>query len=197
MRFLGMDRFEQWLETELHRASAISRGSPVPVPCYSGAKASPRRSRIGRVSLALAGSKLALAATATVALAAGGVAAKAVTTGDPNPLHWGSTVTNQVAACKAALPAGQHGIGSCVSSTASQHGPAVSDSHSQGGSESSTHTPGAPASFPGKGSSTGPPSSRGHNGHPGPSPGAGQSGQPHGQGGNHGGPPSPQPTPRN
>jgi len=47
-------------------------------------------------------------------------------------------VTAAVAKCKAALPAGQHGIGKCVSAVASKHGKAVSAAASANGLKNST-----------------------------------------------------------
>lgn len=53
----------------------------------------------------------------------------------------GAAVTAAVAKCKAALAAGQHGIGKCVSAVASQHGKAVSGA-AQNGPKGTTQDPG-------------------------------------------------------
>ena len=45
----------------------------------------------------------------------------------------GAEVTAAVAKCKAALPAGQHGIGKCVSAVANKHGKAASAAASANG----------------------------------------------------------------
>jgi hypothetical protein len=45
----------------------------------------------------------------------------------------GAEVTAAVAKCKAALAAGQHGIGKCVSAVANKHGKAVSAGATQSG----------------------------------------------------------------
>jgi uncharacterized protein HemX len=50
----------------------------------------------------------------------------------------GADVKSAVAKCKAALPAGQHGIGKCVSAVANQHGKAVSGGASQNGQKNDT-----------------------------------------------------------
>ncbi len=49
----------------------------------------------------------------------------------------GAEVTAAVAKCKAALTAGQHGIGKCVSAVANKHGKAVSAAASQNGQKNS------------------------------------------------------------
>jgi spermidine/putrescine-binding protein len=72
----------------------------------------------------------ALAATAAVA------ATEVAITGSINPANWGQQVKEEVADCKAsAARLGVHGIGTCVSSFARQHGDAVSDSHKDSGSD--------------------------------------------------------------
>jgi hypothetical protein len=50
----------------------------------------------------------------------------------------GAEVTAAVAKCKAALPAGQHGIGKCVSAVANKHGKAASAAASANASKNST-----------------------------------------------------------
>ena len=50
----------------------------------------------------------------------------------------GAEVTASVAKCKAALKAGQHGIGLCVSAVANKHGKAVSAAASANGQKNST-----------------------------------------------------------
>ncbi|MFN2582234.1 MAG: hypothetical protein ABR498_05785 [Candidatus Dormibacteria bacterium] len=150
MRFLDMDRFDEWLETELHRAGARFDTGTVPTPRYASLDAEGSGNRAVRALLKVTKSKIALAAGVAMGLAASGVAAKALTTGDPNPLNWGSTVTQQVQMCKDNVAADQHGIGQCVSSTANQHGSQVSGSV----------PPGPPSPFPGNGLHNG-------SGHPG------------------------------
>lgn len=49
----------------------------------------------------------------------------------------GAEVTAAVAKCKAALKAGQHGIGQCVSAVANKHGKAVSAAASENGKKNS------------------------------------------------------------
>jgi len=62
-------------------------------------------------------------AVAALAATAGAAATEATITGSLNPADWGQQVKHQVAACKAQLETGQHGIGACVSAFAKQHGP--------------------------------------------------------------------------
>jgi hypothetical protein len=100
-------------------------------------------------------SKLALALLAgAVGLAAGGSLAVATihlastntqqTTSNPTPGNegqakgHGAEVTAAVAKCKAALPAGQHGIGKCVSAVANKHGKAASAAASANGNKNTT-----------------------------------------------------------
>ena len=54
------------------------------------------------------------------------VGAEKMRMGRLNPADWGQQVKEQVSDCKAALPAGHHGIGNCVSDFANQHGKLVS-----------------------------------------------------------------------
>jgi hypothetical protein len=160
---------ERWLDSELRAASLRSSATEVPTPRYASLDRTPR----GRAAYGLAalfGSKAALAATASVALAAAGVGAKAATTGNPNPFNWGSQVTQQVKTCKAERSPGQHGIGQCVSGFAKQHGAAQRAQHSHGegggpGGHSTGHGGGhasaPPSPHPGQDGNhpTGPPSS--------------------------------------
>ncbi len=145
--------FEQWLEAELAQGFSQAGDTPVPSPRYSTFKNHPRRNPVIKVLAALAGSKAALVAITTVALAGAGVGAKAATTGDANPLNWGAQVTQQVQSCKDNLAGGQHGIGQCVSDFAKQHGQAVSGAHSQatGHPTPKSHPTGPPSPFPGHG----------------------------------------------
>jgi hypothetical protein len=53
----------------------------------------------------------------------------------------GADVAAAVAKCKAALAAGQHGIGKCVSAVANKHGKAVSAGASQNGKPVSSQDP--------------------------------------------------------
>jgi hypothetical protein len=71
-------------------------------------------------------------AVAALAATAAGAAAEATITGSLNPDDWGQQVKKQVAACKAELETGEHGIGACVSAFAKQHGKLVSGEHASG-----------------------------------------------------------------
>jgi hypothetical protein len=65
-------------------------------------------------------------AVAVVAVLAAAAVTEAAITCSADPSNWGRLVTQQVATCKAALKAGEHGIGQCVSAFASQHGQVMS-----------------------------------------------------------------------
>jgi hypothetical protein len=56
----------------------------------------------------------------------------------PQAKGHGAEVTAAVAKCKAALTAGQHGIGKCVSAVANKHGKAASAAASANGSRKTT-----------------------------------------------------------
>ena len=71
-------------------------------------------------------------AVAVFAVVAAAAVTEAAITGSADPANWGRQVTAQVAACKAALKTGEHGIGQCVSAFASQHGKLVSDQRASG-----------------------------------------------------------------
>lgn len=130
--------FEQWMREQLAVSFRQADGS-VPSPRYASAAPNPRRNVMLKAFAALAGSKVALAGTAVVALAGTGVAVKAAATGDPNPTNWGSQVTQQVQTCKAELSPGQHGIGQCVSNFAKQHGKGSAEASPSPHGHSSTH----------------------------------------------------------
>lgn len=149
----------RWIETGL--AASFERLDLRAAPAQARYTQTTPRWRRKRMSLlagipAILTTKVAAAAAIALTAAGGAVAAKGAVTGDPNPLSWGSTVTQQVQACKAALPAGQHGIGSCVSSTANQHGQqqrqgdgAVVPAHPTGPPVSSpAHPSGRPSAHP-------------------------------------------------
>lgn len=90
---------------------------------------------------AVIGTKAVVGLAAVSLAGAGGVAVKTATTGSPNPLIWGHTVTQSVNDCKADLTTGQHGIGPCVSAQANQHGDQTSDQrghHGQAGDTGNT-----------------------------------------------------------
>jgi hypothetical protein len=149
--------FDGWLENELSRGFEQVASRTPALPRYASLPALSGGGAVIHSVAALAKSKVAIAA-ATLTLAAGGVGAKAAITGNPNPFNWGHKVTNQVVACKQDLSPGQHGIGTCVSDFAKQHGAQVREEHSRAGS----HPTGPPSSHPAGPTSshpTGPPSS--------------------------------------
>lgn len=87
---------------------------------------------------AVIGTKAVVGLAAISLAGAGGVAVKAATTGSPNPLVWGHTVTQAVNECKADLPTGQHGIGPCVSAQAKAKGDQTSDQRAHDGQAGDT-----------------------------------------------------------
>jgi len=123
-----MSDLERELEQELHRVLDPIAGLPIP----------PRRMirdrRTARALLGAAGAALSLKLLTGVAVAAAAVTvAGAATTGSLDPNVWGQQVKTRVAECKDKLADGQHGIGECVSSFASQHGASVSSAARQHG----------------------------------------------------------------
>ena len=98
-------------------------------------------------SLTAAASSKAAVGLATAALVVGGgSAAAAAVTGSTDPGTWGKTVTAAVARCKADLTSGEHGIGHCVSKTASQKGQEERSSHAA--SAAREQPVGAPSAHP-------------------------------------------------
>ena len=93
------------------------------------------RTRRGtRALLGGAGAALSFKLLTGVAVAAATVTvAAAATTGSLDPNVWGQQVKTRVAECKAKLADGQHGIGDCVSSFASQHGTSAAGASRQHG----------------------------------------------------------------
>jgi hypothetical protein len=123
-----MSDLERELEQELHRILDPIVGQPIP----------PRRAiqnrRRARALLGGAGAALSFKLLTGVAVAAAAVTvAGAATTGSLDPTVWGQQVSARVADCKAKLADGQHGIGDCVSSFASQHGASVASAARQHG----------------------------------------------------------------
>jgi hypothetical protein len=91
------------------------------------------RNLLGGAGAALVVKALTGFAVAALAATAAGAAAEATITGSLNPDDWGQQVKKQVAACKAELETGEHGIGACVSAFAKQHGKLVSAEHRASG----------------------------------------------------------------
>ncbi len=123
-----MSDLERELEQELHRVLDPIAGLPIP----------PRRMirdrRAAQALLGGAGAALMLKLLTGVAVAAAALTvAGAATTGSLDPNVWGQQVKTRVAECKDKLADGQHGIGECVSSFASQHGASVASAARQHG----------------------------------------------------------------
>ena len=98
-----------------------------------------------KLALALLAGVVGLAAGGSLAFAAIHVASTTHQTpststagGQGHATGHGAEVTAAVARCKAALPAGQHGIGKCVSAVANRHGKAASAAASPNGKTNST-----------------------------------------------------------
>jgi uncharacterized membrane protein YgcG len=161
-----MSDLERELEQELHRVLDAVSGRPIP----------PRRTVHARVSaralLGGAGAALTVKLLTGVAVAAAAVTvAGAATTGSLNPTVWGQKVSETVESCKLQLANGQHGIGDCVSSFASQHGAAVASDARHHGNGSGNSNGNGNGSSSSNGSSSG--SGNGHskdkgNGHTAP-----------------------------
>ncbi len=120
--------FDGEIERELNRVLRPVDGASIP------AWRTPASGGLVKRILGGAGAAIALkmlTGLAVAAFAGAGVlaATEAATTGSLNPADWGQQVKQQVAACKAALTDGKHGIGDCVSAFAKQHGDLVSDQH--------------------------------------------------------------------
>jgi hypothetical protein len=150
--------FDGWLEQELSGGFEQAASGAPAVPRYASLPFPPGRSPVIHHLATLAKSKVAIAATAATLAAGGGVGAKAAVTGNPNPFNWGHQVKEKVVTCKQDLPAGQHGIGKCVSDFAKQHGVQERQQHSQAGSHPTGPPTGHPTGSP-TGHPTGPPSS--------------------------------------
>jgi hypothetical protein len=119
-----MSNFDHEIERQLDRVLRPFERSAIPA---WRAPVSPTAMKrvLGGAGAAL-GAKL-VTGFAVVAMAAGaGVATEAAVTRSLNPADWGQQVKQQVSSCKAALSAGEHGIGECVSTFASRHGAAKS-----------------------------------------------------------------------
>jgi len=151
-----MSELERELEQELHRVLDAVAARPIP----------PRRAVHPGVGLRAlvggAGAALAVKVLTGVAVAAAAVTvAGAATTGSLNPAVWGQAVSDQVVKCKQQVAnSGQHGIGDCVSSFASQHGTAVSSAARQHGNGNGN--PNGNGNANGNGSSNGNGNSNGH-----------------------------------
>ena len=121
--------FEREIEHELRRVlDPISAESSIPLrsSVLSGGK---MKRILGGAGAAIAVKAVTGFAVAALAASAAGAATEVAVTGSLNPADWGQQVKQQVAACKAALTDGKHGIGDCVSAFAKQHGDLVSDQH--------------------------------------------------------------------
>jgi hypothetical protein len=125
--------FDNWLEEQLKQGFHQVAHQPLDTPRFSNLPPLPWRNHMLGTLATAAKSKVAIVATTAALVTGGGVAAKAAITGNANPFNWGHTVHQTVIDCKANLQPGQHGIGSCVSAVATQHGSAERKAHSQAG----------------------------------------------------------------
>jgi hypothetical protein len=129
-----MSDIERELESELHRVLDPVSGIAIPPRRAAGARR-PMKALLGGG----AGAALTIKVLTGVAVAAAAVTvAGAAATGSLNPTVWGQQVKQQVESCKDQLAQGQHGIGECVSTFASQHGQTVASSarhHGNGNSK--------------------------------------------------------------
>jgi hypothetical protein len=131
-----MSDFERELEDELHRIVDPMTAGPVPMRRATATSGGAMKRLLGGAGAAL-GLKIATGfAVAALAATAAVAATEVAITGSINPANWGQQVKEEVADCKAsAARLGVHGIGTCVSSFARQHGDAVSDSHKDSGTD--------------------------------------------------------------
>jgi len=142
------DENNRWIDTRLAASfSHLDLPASAPEGRYQAVTPRWRRRRMSLLAglPAILTTKTAAAAAIVLTAAGGGAVTKTVLTGNPNPTNWGSTVTQQVQSCKAALSAGQHGIGACVSSVATQHGQQQRQAHAPA---TSTEHAGDPVAHP-------------------------------------------------
>jgi hypothetical protein len=133
-----MSDLEREIEYELRRVLDPLAGAPIPARRAVQSQSTRMRALLGG-----AGAALSLKLLTGVAVAAAAVTvAGATTTGSLDPTVWGQQVKERVAECKDKLGDGQHGIGDCVSSFASQHGKEVASAarhHGQGADNPNAH----------------------------------------------------------
>jgi hypothetical protein len=116
----GPGDFESELERELHRILDPIAAAPIPVRRAPSSGGIMKKRLLGGVGAALSLKLLTGVAAAAAAVVVAGAATEIAVTGSLNPVNWGQSVQQQVTDCKAAaLAAGQHGIGECVSDFAS------------------------------------------------------------------------------
>ena len=116
-----MNDFDREIEFELRRALGHLDRAPVPPRRAMRSQSTRMRALVGGAGTALTFKLLSGVAVAAAAVTVAG----ASTTGSLDPTVWGQQVKAHVADCKAKLGDGEHGIGDCVSSFASQHGQQV------------------------------------------------------------------------
>ena len=135
-----MSDLDRELESELHRVLDPIAAQPIPARRVHASRIR-ARAVVGGAGAALSVKLLTGLAVAAAAVTVAGAA----TTGSINPVDWGAQVSQHVASCKAALAAGQHGIGDCVSDFANQHGQTVASDarhHGNGSGNGSTNAHG-------------------------------------------------------
>jgi hypothetical protein len=116
----GPGDFESELERELHRILDPIAVAPIPLRRAPSSGGIMKKRLLGGIGAALSLKLLTGVAAAAAAVVVAGAATEIAVTGSLNPVNWGQSVQQQVTDCKAAaLAAGQHGIGECVSDFAS------------------------------------------------------------------------------
>jgi hypothetical protein len=128
------DDFDGWLDGELGRRLAdVDPGYVAPryLESRRGRPSLRRRAALlGGLPLpAIFATKAAAASLVVLAATGTGVAVTTAAGGNTDLQVWGQQVKDQVQKCKDALPAGEHGIGKCVSAFAKQHGQAQQSAH--------------------------------------------------------------------
>ena len=135
---LQMSDLEREIELELRRVLDPLSGGPIPARRTVQSRSTRMRALLGGAGAALSVKLLTGIAVAAAAVTVAG----ATTTGSLDPTVWGQQVKARVADCKAKLADGQHGIGDCVSSFASQHGKDVASAarhHGEGTDNPNAH----------------------------------------------------------
>ncbi|HEX9363891.1 MAG TPA: hypothetical protein VGA47_08910 [Candidatus Dormibacteraeota bacterium] len=126
-----MSDIDREIELELKRVLDPLAGAPIPARRMVRSQSTRMRALLGGAGAALSVKLLTGVAVAAAAVTVAGTAA----TGSLDPTVWGQQVKDRVAECRDKLADGQHGIGDCVSSFASQHGQDVASAARQHGSE--------------------------------------------------------------
>lgn len=156
-----MSDFERELENELHRVIDPLLSATVPPRRVAGSGGTMKRV-LGGTGVAIGLKVLTGIAAAAAAVTVAGAATEIATTGSVNPQDWG--ISHQVQTCKDNLRPGTHGIGSCVSAVARQHGKGASTNGSGQGNGGNAGNGNASGNANGGGNANGHSKTKGENG---------------------------------